>query len=82
MTPKKKRGVVSENIRTEMEAGRPQKQAVAIALSKQREDLGQQQPVHKSRKLRRKSRFEPKSNFKPTSRTPFKAHVSHSKRRK
>lgn len=26
--------VVSENIRTEMAAGRPQKQAVAIALSK------------------------------------------------
>jgi len=28
---------VSENIRTEMRAGRPQKQAVAIALSVQRE---------------------------------------------
>lgn len=26
--------VISENIKTEMEAGRPQKQAVAIALSK------------------------------------------------
>ena len=26
--------VISENIRTEMDAGRPQKQAVAIALSK------------------------------------------------
>lgn len=26
--------VVSQNIKTEMEAGRPQKQAVAIALSK------------------------------------------------
>ena len=26
--------VVSDNIRTEMEAGRPQKQAIAIALSK------------------------------------------------
>jgi len=26
--------VISENIRTEMEAGRPQKQAIAIALSK------------------------------------------------
>jgi len=26
--------VISENIRTEMEAGKPQKQAVAIALSK------------------------------------------------
>lgn len=28
---------VSENIKTEMKAGKPQKQAVAIALSKQRE---------------------------------------------
>jgi hypothetical protein len=28
---------VSKNIRTEMAAGRPQKQAVAIALSKKRE---------------------------------------------
>jgi hypothetical protein len=28
---------VSKNIRTEMKAGRPQKQAVAIALSVQRE---------------------------------------------
>jgi hypothetical protein len=28
---------VSENIKTEMKAGRPQKQAVAIALSVQRE---------------------------------------------
>lgn len=28
------RKVISENIRTEMEAGKPQKQAVAIALSK------------------------------------------------
>lgn len=26
--------VISENIKTEMEAGKPQKQAVAIALSK------------------------------------------------
>jgi hypothetical protein len=26
--------VISENIRTEMKAGRPQKQAIAIALSK------------------------------------------------
>lgn len=29
----KSKKVVSENIRTEMEAGKPQKQAVAIALS-------------------------------------------------
>lgn len=26
--------VISENIKTEMEAGRPQKQAIAIAMSK------------------------------------------------
>lgn len=30
----KSRGVISENIRTEMERGKPQEQAVAIALSK------------------------------------------------
>jgi len=30
----KSKKVVSENIRTEMKAGKPQKQAVAIALSK------------------------------------------------
>ena len=29
--------VVSSNIKTEMAAGRPQKQAIAIALSKKRE---------------------------------------------
>lgn len=30
----KSQKVISQNIRTEMEAGRPQKQATAIALSK------------------------------------------------
>lgn len=30
----KSKKVVSENIRTEMKAGKPQKQAIAIALSK------------------------------------------------
>ncbi len=30
----KSKKVVSENIRTEMKAGRPQKQAIAIAMSK------------------------------------------------
>lgn len=30
----KSKKVISDNIRTEMKAGRPQKQAVAIALSK------------------------------------------------
>jgi len=33
----KSKKVVSENIKTEMHAGKPQKQAVAIALSKSRE---------------------------------------------
>ena len=33
----KSRRAVSENIRTEMAAGRPQKQAIAIALTVQRE---------------------------------------------
>lgn len=32
----KSKKVVSSNIRTEMKAGRPQKQAVAIAMSKAR----------------------------------------------
>lgn len=30
----KSQKVISENIRTEMKAGRPQKQAIAIAMSK------------------------------------------------
>jgi hypothetical protein len=41
--PLKKSGskaVVSQNIRTEMKAGRPQRQAVAIALSVQRRAKG------------------------------------------
>lgn len=32
----KSKAVVSQNIKTEMKAGKPQKQAVAIALSKAR----------------------------------------------
>lgn len=82
MTPKKKRTIVSENIRTEIEAGRPQKQAIAIALSKQREDLGQRQRVQKSRKLRRKSRVTTKNGSKANLRTPFKRSVASPKRRK
>lgn len=34
LLPGKSNKVVSKNIKTEMEAGRPQKQAIAIALSK------------------------------------------------
>ena len=34
LKPGKSQKVVSDNIRTEMKAGKPQKQAVAIALSK------------------------------------------------
>lgn len=33
----KSRRIISANIRTEMKAGKPQKQAVAIALNKARE---------------------------------------------
>lgn len=34
LKPGKSRKVISENIKAEMDAGKPQKQAVAIALSK------------------------------------------------
>jgi hypothetical protein len=37
LKPGKSQKVVSANIRTEMKHGKPQKQAVAIALSKARE---------------------------------------------
>lgn len=36
------KGVIKENIRTEIEAGKPQKQAVAIALSKAAEHRKEQ----------------------------------------
>ena len=36
----KSKKVISENIRTEMEAGKPQKQAVAIALNTARKSKG------------------------------------------
>jgi len=34
LKPGKSKKAISENIRTEMRAGKPQKQAIAIALSK------------------------------------------------
>ncbi len=34
LKPGKSRNVISENIATEMHAGKPQKQAIAIAMSK------------------------------------------------
>jgi len=39
--------VISENIRTEVHAGKPQRQAVAIALSKARESSGGHKPAKK-----------------------------------
>lgn len=40
LKPGKSRKVVSENIRTEVAAGKPQKQAVAIALNTARKKPG------------------------------------------
>lgn len=40
LVPGKSREKISANIRTEIAAGKPQKQAVAIALSKARESGG------------------------------------------
>lgn len=44
----KSKQVISDNIKTEMHAGKPQKQAIAIAMSKARDDM--------ERKLRKKQR--------------------------
>jgi Flp pilus assembly protein TadB len=49
----KSQKTISENIRTEMKAGKPQKQAVAIALSNSRKPLpqrGQRAAKHKNKK--------------------------------
>jgi hypothetical protein len=45
----KSKKVISENIRTEVKAGKPQKQAVAIGLSKARES-GAKIPKPKGKK--------------------------------
>lgn len=45
----KSKSVISENIKTEVSSGKPQKQAVAIALSKARES-GAKIPKKKSKK--------------------------------
>lgn len=42
----KSKSVISENIRSEMASGRPQKQAVAIAMSK----AGKKKPVKRDRR--------------------------------
>ncbi len=41
------KATISKNIKTEMAAGRPQKQAVAIALSKARESGGKKKSLLK-----------------------------------
>lgn len=40
----KSKAAVSENIKTEMKAGKPQKQAVAIALAVQRRPVAKKAP--------------------------------------
>ena len=46
----KSKKAVSENIRTEMAAGKPQKQAIAIALDVQRRAGGKTKPKPKAKK--------------------------------
>lgn len=50
LKPGKGQKVVSENIRREMAAGKPQKQAVAIALSEARRTGGKARSSGKARK--------------------------------
>ena len=44
----KSKAVISENIRTEMHAGKPQKQAIAIAMSKAGKSRKKKKPKKKS----------------------------------
>lgn len=50
----KSRRVISKNIKTEMRAGKPQKQAVAIALTKAGKSNKQVQPNQRASKTARK----------------------------
>jgi hypothetical protein len=50
----KSRSDISENIRTEMDEGKPQKQAVAIALNTARK--GKKRHKHRGRKKRKMTR--------------------------
>lgn len=50
----KSRKVISKNIKTEMHAGKPQKQAVAIALTKAGKSNKQTQPNKRTTKTLRK----------------------------
>lgn len=43
----KSKAVISENIRTEMHAGKPQKQAIAIAMSKAGKSRKKKKPKKK-----------------------------------
>lgn len=45
LDPGKSKAAFSRNVKTEMEAGKPQKQAVAIAYSKQRGDAADNEYV-------------------------------------